>query len=148
MPLRASLVPLMGMAVLLTAGLIGVWWRGGCCGQAAGTVPEMPPAAASPMGEDHQQARAATAPETSAAELEADSADIFEAHCANCHGPEGSFFGAHLTQLDAAQLRAVVEEMMRGPGGLDPSPAQVDAMTAYLRAAQARDHEADARGGE
>ncbi len=56
----------------------------------------------------------------------------FEAACARCHGPQGSFYGENFaSSLTPEALRQTVEEMMLGPGGLQPAPAEIDAMTAY-----------------
>jgi len=58
----------------------------------------------------------------------------FEQSCARCHGPQGSFFGKGFAQEDDADLKQTVQDMMEGPSFLTPSPADVQAMTAYLQA--------------
>lgn len=62
----------------------------------------------------------------------------FEASCARCHGPEGSFYGEAFADLSPRELRHVVEDMMRGPAGLAPTDADLDAMVAYHRALRAK----------
>lgn len=61
----------------------------------------------------------------------------FAAKCARCHGPEGAFYGDHYHQITDAQLRAKVEQMMTGPGGLRPTAIEIDAMAAYHHALRA-----------
>ncbi len=58
----------------------------------------------------------------------------FERVCARCHGPQGSFYGEEFARLIGADLRKFVLEMMEGPGLLDPSARDVEAMIAYHRA--------------
>ena len=63
----------------------------------------------------------------------------FEASCANCHGPQGSFFGEEFGELPDEQLHDAVEEMMEGPAFLDPTDADLRAMVAYHHALAARE---------
>ena len=58
----------------------------------------------------------------------------FAEACARCHGPEGSFYGEGFGGLEGEALHEIVEEMMVGPGALDPTQADVEAMVAYHRA--------------
>ncbi len=63
----------------------------------------------------------------------------FEASCANCHGPQGSFFGDEFAHLPDAQLGTAVKDMMEGPAFLRPSDADLLAMVAYHRALAAKE---------
>ncbi len=63
----------------------------------------------------------------------------FEASCANCHGPQGSFFGDEFAHLADAQLGTAVKDMMEGPAFLKPSDADLLAMVAYHRALAAKE---------
>jgi hypothetical protein len=63
----------------------------------------------------------------------------FQAHCARCHGPYGSFFALPFKSSTADMLNAKIEEMARGPGG---SPLDTDGV-----AAQASFHRSLSRGG-
>lgn len=63
----------------------------------------------------------------------------FEASCANCHGPQGSFFGDEFGELPDAQLHDAVQDMMEGPAFLKPSDADLRAMVAYHRALAAKE---------
>ncbi len=58
----------------------------------------------------------------------------FESSCARCHGPQGSFYGASFGKLPEAKLKKFVHDMMKGPAGLHPDPADIAAMTAYNQA--------------
>ena len=58
----------------------------------------------------------------------------FESSCARCHGPQGTFYGKTFGQLPDKELEKFIREMMNGPGGLNPSQADIDAMTAYNKA--------------
>lgn len=62
----------------------------------------------------------------------------FESSCARCHGPQGSFYGASFGKLPDAKLKKFVKDMMKGPAGLDPTQADIDAMTAYQQAIAAK----------
>lgn len=61
----------------------------------------------------------------------------FEKHCARCHGPKGNFYGDKFGSRSHKDLMYIVEEMMRGPAFLNPSEADVHAMTAYHHALNA-----------
>lgn len=63
----------------------------------------------------------------------------FQAHCARCHGPYGSFYALPFKITDEAALKAKIDEMARGPGG---SP-----LDAAGTAAQAAFHKSLAGGG-
>ncbi len=63
----------------------------------------------------------------------------FEASCANCHGPQGSFFGEEFGELPDEQLHDAVEEMMIGPAFLNPTDADLRAMVAYHHALAAKE---------
>jgi hypothetical protein len=60
----------------------------------------------------------------------------YDAACARCHGPNGSFYGPALGKGKTdAQLRQVIQEMAEGPSQLPPLPQrELDAQTAYHRA--------------
>jgi hypothetical protein len=60
----------------------------------------------------------------------------YDAACARCHGPNGSFYGPTLGKSKTdAQLRQVIKEMAEGPSQLPPlPPIELDAQTAYHRA--------------
>jgi hypothetical protein len=58
----------------------------------------------------------------------------FEDAWARCHGPQGSFPGKEFARLNGEKLAEVVREMMEGPASLQPSDADVRAMTAYHHA--------------
>jgi len=58
----------------------------------------------------------------------------FRSSCARCHGPQGSSFGDSFGALPDKELVRFIGLMMRGPGGLNPNQADLDAMTAYNRA--------------
>ena len=60
----------------------------------------------------------------------------YDAACARCHGPNGSFYGPTLGKGKTdAQLRQVIQEMAEGPAQLPPLPIiELDAQTAYHRA--------------
>ena len=55
----------------------------------------------------------------------------FKKYCARCHGNEGSAYGKGFADLKDDSLRNIVEDMMFGPGGLNPDSTEVDAMVAY-----------------
>ncbi len=54
----------------------------------------------------------------------------FRSACSRCHGYEGSAYGKGFGNLGPDSLRSVTEDMMFGPGGLDPDSIDVDALTA------------------
>lgn len=60
----------------------------------------------------------------------------YDSGCARCHGEWGSQYEPGFHELGDERLRELVREMMLGPAQLQPSEAQVDAMTAYHRALQ------------
>lgn len=55
----------------------------------------------------------------------------FKKYCARCHGNEGSAYGKGFADLKDDSLRNIVEDMMFGPGGLNPDSTEVDAMVSY-----------------
>jgi hypothetical protein len=56
----------------------------------------------------------------------------FNAKCADCHGPYGSFWGDGFASYDdPAELRAVVEEMAAGPAFSPLEGRALDVQTAY-----------------
>jgi hypothetical protein len=77
-------------------------------------------------------------PQTGVADLGQGPVTLFDRACSRCHGPQGAFYGSGFAKLDDDRLRERVEEMMKGPAQLQPSPLQVEAMIAYSRAL--RDH--------
>lgn len=60
----------------------------------------------------------------------------YDAACARCHGPKGSFYGPDLGKGKTdTQLRQVIREMAEGPSQLPTLPSvELDAQTAYHRA--------------
>ncbi len=66
--------------------------------------------------------------------LETGPVESFEKNCARCHGPHGSFYGTGFGSREHKELKKIVEEMMRGPAFLQPSEADIEAMTAYHHA--------------
>lgn len=61
--------------------------------------------------------------------------DYFDANCARCHGPNGSFYGANFAKnlKDDAALRHVVQEMAEGPGNAPLSEADLEVLTDFHR---------------
>lgn len=61
--------------------------------------------------------------------------DYFEANCARCHGPNGSFYGAEFGKglKDDAALRHIVQEMAEGPGNAPLSPENLEILTDFHR---------------
>ena len=55
----------------------------------------------------------------------------FKKYCARCHGNEGSAYGKGFADLKDDSLRNIVEDMMFGPGALNPDSAEVEAMVSY-----------------
>lgn len=55
----------------------------------------------------------------------------FHEYCARCHGEEGSAYGKGFGNLTDDSLRAVIEDMMFGPAGLNPTGIEIKAMTTY-----------------
>lgn len=55
----------------------------------------------------------------------------FESKCARCHGPQGAFYGKSFGQLPDKDLERFIRLMMKGPGGLNPSQTDIEAMMAY-----------------
>jgi hypothetical protein len=85
-----------------------------------------------------------TAPATAPATTQAGPMPAFEAityydaHCANCHGPQGSFYGPTLGKnLTDAQLVKVINDMANGPAMSPIDESQLAAETAYHRAIMA-----------
>jgi hypothetical protein len=59
----------------------------------------------------------------------------YDAACARCHGPQGSFYGAELGKhLTDAQLVKVINDMAEGPGAAPLTAAGLAAETAFHRA--------------
>jgi len=54
--------------------------------------------------------------------------------CARCHGDGASNHLEQLRALHDDELRPFIEDMMWGPGFLEPTEHDIDAMTAYHRA--------------
>lgn len=60
---------------------------------------------------------------------------LYDRACANCHGPNGSFYGPELGQGKTdAQLYQAVQDMADNQGQIALTPAEVEAVTAYHRA--------------
>ncbi len=55
----------------------------------------------------------------------------FQENCSRCHGDEGSAYGKNFGNLSEDSLKMVVEDMMFGPGALNPDDAEIDAMVSY-----------------
>ncbi len=60
----------------------------------------------------------------------------FDANCARCHGPNGSFYGADFGKnlKDDAALRQIVREMCEGPGNAPLDAAKLEILTDFHRA--------------
>ena len=58
----------------------------------------------------------------------------FKSSCARCHGPQGASFGEDFGKLPQRDLERFIRLMMKGPGGLNPNKADIDAMIAYSQA--------------
>lgn len=54
--------------------------------------------------------------------------------CSRCHGPGGGMLPKPFAHHETEALWNINKEMMTGPAFLKPSHADVDAMTAYMRA--------------
>ncbi len=55
----------------------------------------------------------------------------FQENCSRCHGDEGSAYGKNFGNLKEDSLKLVVEDMMFGPGALNPDSEEIDAMVSY-----------------
>jgi hypothetical protein len=55
----------------------------------------------------------------------------FKNYCARCHGEEGVSYGKGFGALKPDSLKAIVKEMMFGPGGLNPDSVSIGAMISY-----------------
>ena len=55
----------------------------------------------------------------------------FQENCSRCHGDEGSAYGKGFGNLSTYSLRGVVEDMMFGPGALNPDSTEINAMVSY-----------------
>ncbi len=60
----------------------------------------------------------------------------FDANCARCHGPNGSFYGANFgkTLKDDAALRQIVKEMCEGPANAPINEKSLEILTDFHRA--------------
>lgn len=58
--------------------------------------------------------------------------------CARCHGPNGAFFAKEFIADTPDKLREATHRMLVGPSALKPTPADTDAMTAYMEAIEAK----------
>lgn len=60
---------------------------------------------------------------------------LYEKACANCHGPNGSFYGPDLGKGKTdSQLYKAIQDMADNQGQIELSPVEVEAVTAYHRA--------------
>ena len=59
--------------------------------------------------------------------------------CERCHGPEGAFFSGEFQKQTPEEIHEINFEMMVGPGQLDPTEAEVDAMTDYMLAVRQKE---------
>lgn len=59
----------------------------------------------------------------------------FDANCARCHGPNGSFYGAEFGKglKDDAALKQIVAEMCEGPGGAPLEGESLEILTEFHR---------------
>ncbi len=55
----------------------------------------------------------------------------FQENCSRCHGDEGSTYGKNFGNLSEDSLKMVVEDMMFGPGALNPDSTEINAMVSY-----------------
>ena len=55
----------------------------------------------------------------------------FKDNCSRCHGDEGSAYGKNFGNLEDDSLKLVVEDMMFGPGALNPDSTEINAMVSY-----------------
>ena len=55
----------------------------------------------------------------------------FQENCSRCHGDEGSAYGKDFGNLRDDSLKQVVEDMMFGPGALNPDSTEIKAMVSY-----------------
>lgn len=55
----------------------------------------------------------------------------FKDHCSRCHGYEGSAYGEGFGDMEDAELKKVVKEMMIGPAQLKPEQIEIEAMYSY-----------------
>jgi mono/diheme cytochrome c family protein len=62
---------------------------------------------------------------------------LFEQACSRCHGPQGSFIDIPFKHKGAV-LREITVEMMKGPGQLQPTEPEIEAMMACLRWIEAK----------
>jgi len=62
----------------------------------------------------------------------------FKNSCSRCHGDEGSAYGKGFADMRDDSLRSIVEDMMFGPGGLNPDSAEVNAMIAYNKSLKSK----------
>ena len=75
-----------------------------------------------------------TAPAAAPAALDFKPITYFQAHCANCHGDYGSFYGkGFATDLSDADLQKTVKEMCAGPGQAPLKGEELAAEVAYHR---------------
>ncbi len=60
----------------------------------------------------------------------------FDANCARCHGPNGSFYGKDFGKglKDDAALKQIVREMCEGPGNAPIDEAKLEVLTEFHRA--------------
>lgn len=60
----------------------------------------------------------------------------FDANCARCHGPNGSFYGKEFGKglKDDAALKQIVREMCEGPGNAPIDDAKLEILTDFHRA--------------
>jgi hypothetical protein len=60
---------------------------------------------------------------------------VYERSCANCHGPNGSFYGPDLGQGKTdAQLYKAIQDMADNQGQVELTPTELESQTAYHRA--------------
>ena len=77
-----------------------------------------------------------TAPTTEKAAAGFAPLSYFDANCARCHGPNGSFYGKDFGKnlKDDAALRQIVKEMCEGPGNAPINEKSLDILTDFHRA--------------
>ena len=62
----------------------------------------------------------------------------FKNFCSRCHGEEGSSYGKTFGKLKEDSLLTITEDMMFGPGGLNPSKTEVLLMADYNKSLPGR----------
>ena len=99
-----------------------------------GWAAEMSPASA--LTDDTKTTRTAsvaTSALTAPTDLRLTPVATFAAKCVRCHGPEGAKYKPSVWMRNCANLRKQLTTMMTRRAKLEPTPAEVEAMAAYVR---------------